>query len=311
MSELVGQRAGILNSIAHNPPEQFLSASSTILKREKWRGELVNAHKDGTLYDVIVTINPVLNENGDVVGFASVQSDITHFKEIERLKSEFVSNVSHELRTPLTNIKTFLTLLKRGRPEKREHYQDVLEREADRLARLIQDLLDLSRLDTNVVKTKLQPLALESLVSESVQAFQIKIDEKELQLKLVIPETLPLAMADNDQMHQVIANLLGNAIAYTPPKGQITIILQAAVHEGRAMVKIEIIDSGIGILEEEQDKLFDRFFRGHAARQSRSPGTGLGLAISKEIIERHNGRIEVTGQPNAGTTFIIWLPVAT
>ncbi|MCB0033436.1 MAG: GAF domain-containing protein, partial [Anaerolineales bacterium] len=310
MEELFGRPSFMLSSSEENDESIFNAIRFNAARRERWRGELVNIRKDGTFYEVIATVTPVLNHQDELAGFVTIQSDITHFKEIERLKSEFVTNVSHELRTPLTNIKTFLALLKRGRPEKRERYQDILEREADRLARLIQDLLDLSQLDTHSVKTKLKPIALEQIVAESTQAFQAKAEAKEIDIEVVATDPLPPMLADRDQIHQVTANLLGNAIAYTPERGHIVITLQTADFEGRPMVTMSVTDSGIGILEEERDKLFDRFFRGHAAHESRSPGTGLGLAISKEIVERHNGRIEVNSQPNAGTTITVWLPIA-
>lgn len=312
--ELIGSDLGLLNDGSDNSP--YSQMWLAIQQGERWRGELTNRRKDGTTYSVFVTVAP-LHDGRDqsITGFVSVQSDITHYKEVERLKSEFVTNVSHELRTPLTNIKTYVTLLDRGRAEKQAHYKEVLQRETDRLTRLIQDLLDLSRLDTGAVKTTFAPLDVAEVVDELLQNFKYKAEAKQINLAVEIPSQLPAAWADHDQILQVLTNLLGNAIAYTPNHGRIwlTAEIQTPYYQeaDERMLCIAVRDNGLGISEQDQQHLFERFYRGMAASDSRAPGTGLGLAISKEIIDRHNGYIELDTAVGEGSTFRICLPIAT
>jgi two-component system phosphate regulon sensor histidine kinase PhoR len=307
-SELVGHTPDILNS-GLTPSKLFEELWQTIRSGQRWRGEVTNRRKDGSLYTASITITPLYDQQHELKGFVSIQSDITQLKELDRLKSEFVTNVSHELRTPLTNIRTFVTLLKMGKPEKLDHYRQVLERETDRLTRLIQDLLDLSRIETNMIKTNLHPEDITTLLDDLVQSFTFKAQEKQIELNNNWPDSLPLVLMDKDQITQVLTNLLGNALAYTPAHGRI--ILHAAVrgYHGQEMMAVMVQDTGMGLDEEDKRRLFERFYRGHAATESRAPGTGLGLAISKEIMTRHQGEIEVESEVGRGTTFTIWLPV--
>jgi PAS domain S-box-containing protein len=275
-----------------------------------WSGELLARRQDGTLYDANLTIAPIYNPAGDLTGFVGIQSDISRLKEVDRLKSKFVSNVSHELRTPLTNIKTYLTLLERGRPERQPYYLEVLHHETERLTRLIQDLLDVSNLETGVMPVALQAVHLWDIIQHVSHAFTARAEAKQVSFEIqVAPEMVP-ALADGRQLEQVLINLIGNALAYTPEGGQITVQSGQMERQGRPMVYLQVTDSGIGIAPQDLPRVFERFFRGQAALDGSVPGTGLGLAISKEIIDRHNGYIDVTSQLGKGTTFTVWLPVA-
>ncbi|MCA9979287.1 MAG: GAF domain-containing protein [Anaerolineales bacterium] len=305
VNELIGQS---LYTFYQHP--QTAATLATLRKhietRQEWRGEIDNLHRDGSLYTVSVNMTPLADSLSQHTGFVIVQADISHLKEVERLKSDFVSNVSHELRTPLTNIKTYLTLLRRGKPEKAPRYLNVLDHETERLARLIQDLLDLSRLDTESTVMALQPTPLTAVVEEILPLLIAQAEAKEQTFTWEAPPTTLTTLADMIHLPQSIHRLALNAIAYTPQGGHIT--LSAGQEESTDQVYFRIRDNGLGLSEEDRQHLFERFFRGTAAHQTREPGTGLGLAISQEIVNRHQGHITADNNPDQGATFTIWLP---
>lgn len=305
-SELLGNNPRILQSPS-TPAVLFRDLWQTLRRGETWRGELVNRRKDGQLYDVNMAIVPLRDANDQIVNYVSVQSDISRIKEVERLKSRFVSNVSHELRTPLTNITTYLQLMEKGREERRTHYLEVLNAETRRLTRLIQDLLDLSQLETEPI---LDTAVFTNLVSEATTHFKMftaQAEAKAILFTQQFPAEPVLVNIANRHLGQLINNLLGNAFAYTPEGGTITVAigLDESVQEAYFAVR----DTGRGIPEAEIPHLFDRFFRGTAVLNTGVPGTGLGLAICKEITDRWRGRIEVESQLGVGTRFTVWLPI--
>ncbi|MEW5986457.1 MAG: ATP-binding protein [Chloroflexota bacterium] len=280
----------------------------SVQKGQKWQGELAFGRPDGSLYDAHFTIAPCHEPGGHLTGFVGILSDISRLKEVDRLKGQFIANVSHELRTPLTNIKTYHVLLARGRPEKLPQYLLVLEKETERLARLIEDLLQFARLDGRAALAKQIPTEVSGLITEVVNSFEAKAEDKEIELRMQLPRHLPKVMGDAHQLDQVITNLLGNALAYTPEGGRV--VVSAGVGEGQrsSQVWLRVADTGLGVHPQEVPHLFDRFYRGKAAEESGAPGTGLGLAICREIVDRHNGRIEVTSREGGGTIFTVWLP---
>jgi PAS domain S-box-containing protein len=281
----------------------------TILSGEVWRGELINERKDGTLYDAALTIAPISDGQGRPMGFVGIQNDISHLKELDRLKDEFVSNVSHELRTPLANIRLYLSLLQRGKQERREYHLKVLHRETDRLGGLIEDLLNLSRLD-RAETVPMESVNLEAIVAGVLTSHLLQAEVSQIDLSLEPQPNLPLAWANRAQIIQVLTNLLGNALAYTPTGGQVTVSLSQGGSDGRAHVVVAVADNGPGISAKDLPHIFDRFYRGAAGRQSSAPGSGLGLSICKKIVDFHGGRIEVESEEGQGTTFTVWLPVA-
>ena len=233
------------------------------------------------------------------------------------LKSQFVSNVSHELRTPLANVKLYLSLLKRGKPGKQAHYLATLNREADLLHRLIDGLLDLSRLDLGKVQPSLSPVDVNELVSNLAGDRRALIAERGLSLQPQVSPATPPALADPEMLIQVLTNLMTNAMNYTPAGGTIILrtdarpaIQNGMVPVGDPWVTVQVSDTGPGIPAEEQAHLFDRFYRGEAARTSRVPGTGLGLAICHEIVERLSGKITIDSVVGQGSTFTVWLRAA-
>ncbi len=307
--ELLGQNPRILRS-PFTSISTYEKMWAAILRGESWSGEIVNRRKDGTYIDLAVTIAPIKTPEGEITSFVSVQADISRLKELDRLKSKFVSNVSHELRTPLTNIKLYLTLLARGKAERQEKYLEILQQEVDRLTTLIQDLLDLSRLEAEPLPDRLVSANSRTILLEMLNSFQLRAELKGIILKTAVPESLPDVQIAENHLGQLLANLIENALTYTPGGGEVQVAVETAVFHNRPMVKYTIYDTGPGIAQEDLPYLFDRFYRGELTKDGNVPGTGLGLAICQEITKRYNGDIQAESEPGQGATFTVWLPVA-
>jgi signal transduction histidine kinase len=227
--------------------------------------------------------------------------------ELDRLKDEFLSNVSHELRTPLANIKLYLELLARGRPEKREEYRQTMRRETFRLETLIEDLLDLSQLDSRATAFHYEPTNINFLTVELIQDRSALAAERGLMFDCHLAADLPLTDIDPRRFTQVMSNLTMNAINYTPVGGTVTLATAVGQEDHSDWVTFTVRDTGRGISQQEIPYLFERFYRGDASHKSTAHGTGLGLAICKQIVEQMGGHITVDSQLGAGTAFTVWL----
>ena len=309
--ETLGKTPRFIQSGQHSS-DFYADMWETILNGETWRGEVVNSRKDGTIYDAALTITPVLNDAGEAINFVGVQHDISALKELDRIKSQFVSDVSHELRTPLTNIRLYLDLLNKTSedPTRASRYLETLSRESERLANLIDDLLSLSRLDADAVPFSPTPVDINQLLTSLVEDRSTLASKRGLELKLEVDTSLPPIIGDERLLTQVFTNLLTNAMNYTPDEGWITLHTYQRLWARGNWVVTEVEDTGLGIPPEEMTMIFRRFFRGHAAQATASAGTGLGLAICKEIIDRHQGRMTVKsdGVAGHGSRFYVWLP---
>ena len=233
-------------------------------------------------------------------------------KALDKMKSSFVSDVSHELRTPVTNLKLYLDLLERRGADSLEQYLPVLQKQADRLSQLIQDILDLSRLELGRVKLDFELLDLNYLVNDIIVAHEPRAEASNLKLIFEPDEMLPPVMGEWNQLAQVITNLLANAINYSS-EGDVLVKTAVSSHSSEdkenQFVSLEISDCGMGIHPDDLPYLFDRFYRGQQVRQSNIPGTGLGLAIADEIVRIHNGRLEVKSVQGEGSVFRVLLPL--
>jgi signal transduction histidine kinase/CheY-like chemotaxis protein len=227
-------------------------------------------------------------------------------RELDLLKSKFIHDVSHELRTPISNLRLYADLLERGSVHKRSHYQSVIKKQTERLNLLLEDILSLSRLDLAQERPQFVPVHLNEIVADVVQAHQVQAESSNLTLAFWPTETLPPLLAEPNQLSQVTAHLLSNALKFTP-QGSIRVL--TALSPDNLHVCLEVVDSGIGIHEADIPHLFKRFYRGQQASQSAIAGTGLGLAIVWEIVHLHRGRVEVESQAGQGTTFRVWLPI--
>ncbi|MCA9933119.1 MAG: GAF domain-containing protein, partial [Anaerolineales bacterium] len=232
-------------------------------------------------------------------------------EQATRLKTHFVSDMNHELRTPLSNVKLYLQLMEFGNPENRSRYLETLNRETDRLQKMIEELLDLSRLELGKTTVDPVPLNVNQLVGELIVDRVELAHEKGLSLDFHPQPEGTEALVDPQLFYQVLTNLLANAVNYTPSGGSIWLETATAVADRQRWVTISIIDNGPGISEEDLPHLFDRFYRGQAARESGAPGTGLGLAICQEIMQRHEGKITVESIPGMGSKFTMWLKAST
>jgi PAS domain S-box-containing protein len=307
--ESLGQNPRLWQS-GTTPISLYQKMWRTISSGEIWRGELVNRRKDGKRYDTALTIAPVFDIDGQISGYVGVQRDISHQKELDRLKDEFVSNVSHELRTPIANVKLYISLLTHGKPEKYAEYLQTLRREAARLEKLIEDLLDLSRLDLGRQPITLAPTDANQLAAQLIADRTALAASRQLLIDYRAESPLSYAQADSALLSQVMSNLLTNAVNYTPAGGAITVTTAARQRDAQIWITITIQDTGPGISPHDRAHLFERFYRGETGRKSGAPGTGLGLAISAQIMNKLGGFISVDSQPGEGAAFTVWLKPA-
>jgi GAF domain-containing protein len=229
-------------------------------------------------------------------------------QHLDRLKDQFISNVSHELRTPLTNIKLHLGQLEKRGAEGLDRYLPTLQRETERLRRLIEDLLDLSRLQAQVSPPRREPHSLDGLAGEVIGLHSTRAEARGIALRHRRGLGEVLIAVDRAQMLQLFTNLVGNAVAYTPAGGAVTITTSAEPRDGRAGQRVRVTNEGVTIPPEDLPHLFERFFRGQTGIASGEAGTGLGLAICKEIVEQHGGKISAASADGTGTVFEVWLP---
>ena len=241
---------------------------------------------------------------------AELRTALQKAQAADRVKSEFIANINHELRTPLTNLVLYYQMLRAQPAVKTEERLDVIGRELQRLRSLIEDLLNLSRLDLGHVTFRPVQSDLNRLIQTLVNDRQALTKERGLTLSTDLRPDLGLVCLDEPTMVQAVSNLLTNALNYTPSGGQVLIKTVFAQDDGNPWAGFSVEDTGLGITPEELPHLFERFYRGKAARQSGAPGTGLGLAIVKQVVDHHSGRIEVeSGANGTGTKFTVWLPV--
>ena len=259
--------------------------------------------------DLEVKAAPISGPGLDEAAAVVAIHDVSHLKSLDRMKTRFITNISHELRTPITTIKLYAYLM-RQRPEKWEQYLSVLAQEADRQARLVEDILEISSIDAGRLEMKPRPTSLDALTATVVASHHARAQERGLSLEHLPAETETVALADPDRITQVLSNLVGNAIRYTSEGGRVTVFTGEQEAEGRIWAIVTVADTGMGIPEKELPHIFDRFFRGEEPRAMQLTGTGLGLSIAEEIVELHGGRVTVESEVGAGSTFTVWLPLA-
>ena len=249
------------------------------------------------------------DENGKPVGMVSILSDITKQKELDRLKSNFVSSVTHELRTPLVAMEKSISLLLTEKiPESQQReFLSIAQRNLKRLTSLINDLLDLSKLEAGKMEIKRQLCSIESVIDEAISGLKTWAETKSIQINKVIEENLPDVNIDPNRIIQVLTNLIGNAIKFTPPSGKITV--EAKFIRTDNELEVAVQDTGIGIAKEDLPHIFDKFFQAGERVLTDISGTGIGLSIAKEIIQLHKGRIWAESEKGKGARFIFRLPL--
>jgi two-component system phosphate regulon sensor histidine kinase PhoR len=241
-------------------------------------------------------------------GAVLVLHEITDLRRLERVRQDFVANVSHEFRTPLTAIQGFAETLLAGAlddPANRRRFVEIIREHSMRLARLTQDLLKLSRIEAGQLKLDFRPVSVSQLIESCVETAQLKAVPRQLALHVNLPEQLPSARGDSNTLQEVLQNLLDNALQYTPAGGKIEV--SASCSNGHVVVTVA--DTGIGIPQAEQARIFERFYRVDAARSREAGGTGLGLSIARHIMEAHGGRLWVESAVGEGSRFHFSIPV--
>jgi signal transduction histidine kinase len=263
---------------------------------------------------VLVHLAPVILMN-DFLGTVSIFRDITHEVEVDRLKSEFVATVSHELRTPMTSIRGYTDVLLMGAAgamnENQAHFLNIIKSNTERLNILVNDLLDVSRIESGRVTLSPQALDLREVAEDVLEDVLRRSQEesKPMALSLDAPKKLPPVNGDLERIRQVLSNLVFNAYHYTPENGTITVRVYPT-DEGNS-VQVDVDDNGVGIALEDQERIFERFYRGEDPLVLATPGTGLGLSIVKQIVDMHKGRMwmKSNGIPGEGSTFSFTLPI--
>ncbi|MDF2629323.1 MAG: VicK [Symbiobacteriaceae bacterium] len=244
---------------------------------------------------------------GEDRGVLVVLSDITRARKLEQMRTEFVSNVTHELRTPLTSIHGFAETLLEGAlddPETARHFVSIIHRESEHLSRLIEDILDLSRIEGGRWKVKREPVHLHDVAADAVGRLTTKAEGLGVDLRIRVPADLPEIEGDSVRLAQVLLNLVDNALKYTPAGGSVTV----SAEEAGKLLRVKVTDTGTGIPKADLPRIFERFYRVDKARSRSTGGTGLGLSIVKHIVEAHGGSVGVDSDLGRGTTFYFTLP---
>jgi PAS domain S-box-containing protein len=309
--------------------DEPLTELARVLETGEGRFEAIRLRKDGTPVDVSLTVSAVRNPAGEIVSIAAIAQDITDRKraeqeraeftrelearnerllELDRLKDEFVALVSHELRTPLTSIRGYLELVLDGEAgsvtDEQRQFLGIVERNANRLLDLVGDLLFLAQIEAGKLSLEVGAVDLAGVAAESVETARPLAEEKNITLTLATGP-VPLLAGDGARLAQLLDNLVSNAVKFTPAGGRVDV--RATSSRGKAI--LEVRDTGMGIPAEEQEHVFERFFRTTRATEQAIQGTGLGLAICKAIVHAHGGQITLASSDGEGAAFRVAIPI--
>jgi len=284
---------------------ELIEAVREVLKGEpRVETEIVT----GTLRQHFFAVTVASVSAAETSGAVIVLHDITELRKLERVRRDFVANVSHEFKTPLTAIQGFAETLLAGAiddPQNRIRFLEIILEHSRRLARLTDDLLKLSKMDADRLELEIRRLSVSQFVESCIETTQRPAAEKDLRISVNLPQSLPDIAADRRRLAEVLQNLLDNAMQYTPAGGQIMVSASADGVE----VTFTVSDTGIGIPQADQPRIFERFYRVDVARSREVGGTGLGLSISKHLVEVHGGRIWVESEVGQGSQFHFTVPI--
>ncbi len=293
------------------PPELFSEEEEILSKLRRGQRidhyETVRTRKDGTRVEVSLSISPVKDRTGKIIGGAKIARDISERRDLERRKDEFIGIASHELKTPITSLKGFTHLLRRrlknAGDEEALRFLARMDSQLDRLTGLVNDLLSITQMQHGQLAYRMEVFDLKGLVQETVENVQGTTQTH----RFLLQETFPAPVyGDRDRIGQVLMNLLMNAIKYSRDADRV--IVHMARQEGNVVVNVQ--DFGIGIAQEDQQKIFEQFSQAGEANGTTYPGLGIGLYISRNIIERHQGCLSVQSRKGEGSTFSFHLPIA-
>ena len=322
---MANQAAGKLfhfdfKSSQHKPIDELIAGDKSkfvdFLRQTKYSQVEATRHEieftqdeSSKIFDCIISC--VYDDRQQVCGAVAVLHDITREKQIQQAKTDFVSHVSHELKTPLASIMACSEMLADGEAddeETKKQFYSVIQNQAKRLSRLIEDILNISRIESGLIKIEKQPVSLTIIIEEQLQMIKSYAQEKGIEIITQTPIVYDQVYADKDMISQVIINLLSNAVKYTRCGGSVKI--DTAVNETTGTAQVTVTDTGVGIPKNEIGHIFDKFYR-VSANNNQAKGTGLGLNLVKQIIEKvHHGRVFVISEPGVGSTFGFELPLA-
>ena len=310
ISELLGVDYHELLGLTEIPEELSTALQMANDSNLPWQGEIVIIRADGSTYDAAVTVSPLLDDNqqrGDEVATVVSLRDISHFKEIDRLKTQFLETAAHELRTPLTSIRGFSeVLMNRDLPAERQNaYLKIINDQSELLSHILNDLLDISRLESGRgMPIQLSSVDIAGAVEHVLTAIRDTFPKHTFRVEGV--QASPSVYADEMRLEQIVLNLLSNAAKYSPDGGEVIL----AVETRGDRLAIQVMDRGIGMTRQQQDRLFEAFYRADEVVEMNIGGTGLGLTICKYIAELMDGSIEVESEYGVGSTFTVLLPLA-
>jgi len=259
---------------------------------------------------LLVRVVPLAGEPG---GLLAVFVDVTDIRRLESMRKDFVANASHELRTPVTAVRSAAETLRfamESDPEAAGHFLDIIERNAERLHMLVEDLLDLSRIESREFRLHIEDEDIGEITAQVVGLFRERAEKKQIRLSADVPEGLPLARADRQALEQILTNLVDNALKYSPERTSVVVRAREEEWRGRKYVRVLVIDTGPGIEEKHLPRLFERFYRVDKGRSRELGGTGLGLSIVKHLCDALGGAIAVESEVGKGSTFSFSLPQA-
>jgi PAS domain S-box-containing protein len=300
------------------PPDEWEKIRACNIKQKGLQHHLIETmmiRKDGSIIDVDISLSVFNNPEDEHINSIAIIRDVTErrkaeekLKETMEIKSQFISTVSHELRTPLAAMKEGIAIVLdevAGRiNEKQKKFLDIAKRNVDRLEAMINDVLDFQRLEAGKVNLDIQSNDIKEVALEVHETMVLYAEKNGVELLLGLADNLPEAKFDRDRIVQILINLIGNAIKFSPKGGQACLNVQ---HRGEELV-ISVSDTGVGIPKMELPKIFERFYRAEQQREE-VQGTGLGLSIVHKIVMRHGGRIEAESKVGQGSTFTVFLPL--
>lgn len=308
VDEMIGMRPNLWGG---QMPKEFYQRFWHTIKDEKrpFTGEINNRRKNGELYEVELRVSPILDKNGNLIFFVGIERDLSRFRAIEKMKSEFISLASHQLRTPLSAAKWFTEMLMNGDAGKltdlQKSYVEKIDQSNEREIHLVNSLLNVSRVESGKIVVLPKPTDLKKMLEEMFAEQKVNMEGKQKIFEYDIDKKLPMVEMDVDLIKHVYSNLITNAMNYTKPGDKIKVKVFV---KGEYIVS-EVSDTGIGVPKEEKERIFEKFFRASNALKKETEGSGLGLYLSKIIVESSGGKLSFVSNEGKGTTFRFTLPI--
>jgi len=310
VAEAIGKKTGALWKTP-KPIEYYKKFWETIkIQKQTFKSEIQNRRKNGQLYTSMISVSPILDKNGGILYFIGIERDVTKEKEIDKVKTEFVSLASHQLRTPLSAVNWYTEMLLAGdagtvTPDQRKYLKEIYKSN-QRMVDLVNALLNVSHLELGTFAIEPELTDLTQLTQSVIDEQKPQIDEKKIKISSSFEKAIPRILVDQKLRRIVIQNILSNAVKYTPEGGTVELFLSIDKKTKNLLLKVS--DTGYGIPKHQQDKIFSKFFRADNIRGKDTEGTGLGLYIVKSIIEHSGGDVWFESEENKGSTFFVTLP---